>query len=73
MCDGQKSDLLHSDWEYIYFTICIEDRSVTEETLGVGVGSSLLIPHNVSHPAKILLFAKALSSSDTAAPEPDSK
>lgn len=35
--------------------------NITEQTLEVGAGLSVLISYNVSHPAKILLFAEALT------------
>lgn len=47
---GQKGTSLHNDWEYIYFNICMEDMNVMQETLDVGLVSSILISYNVSHP-----------------------
>lgn len=48
--NGQTNNPFHSDWEYIYFNICIEDMNVAEETLEVNMGSAILISYIISHP-----------------------
>lgn len=74
MYNGQKSNPLPSDGEYIYFNICIEDMNVTEETQEVGAGPSILLSQMYHIQPRFFYLEKLwLSNSDTAAPEPDSK
>ena len=69
--NSQTNNPFHSDGEYIYFNICTEDKNAAGSRCGV---SYLNITYNITLELRFFYFKRlCLSSSDTAAPEPDNK